>query len=282
MKRHAAKLIELIERNPNEIAKQWSRSVKKNARTPSFHDIPESDLIPIAIDFYSRFGELFSSQNPFETCQKVFGKYAEDRYHQGIPLEETIYAMILMKRHIWLYAEFQALFTSALEQQQATESLNRTILMFDYAIYVIAEKYQFLMQGEVDNKIGAISKMFQKGDAKKYQYATIAVLVIAAAALTYYSHAVVGTGTLFTHLFYIPIVFASVWFLSRGIIVSVLLAVLLLVSHFIFLQQASIVDDLIRAIMFVSVGMVVAKLTTIWSKRVQLNLLPCVKKETAG
>ena len=64
--------------------------------------------------------------------------------------------MVLMRRHIWLYAEFQAIFVSAVEHQQAAESLNRTILMFDYAIYVITEKYQFLIQSGIRKKVGGM------------------------------------------------------------------------------------------------------------------------------
>ena len=32
-----------------------------------------------------------------------------------IPLEEAIYALIMMRRHLWLYADFQALFLTALD-----------------------------------------------------------------------------------------------------------------------------------------------------------------------
>ncbi len=260
MTKYATKLIDLIERSPNEIAKQWCRDVKKNARTPSFHNLPDSDLIPIATEFYSHFRELFFADDPFETAKKIFGKYAEDRYNQGMPVEETIYSLVLMKRHIWLYAEFQALFCTAVEQQQAAESLNRTILMFDYAIYVITEKYQSLIRGEVEKKLGAMKSMIHD-KPETYQYVTVAVLTAAAGLLTYVSHAVIGTGILFTHLFYIPVVLAGIWFRSNGIFVAVLLALMLLGSHLVFLRPMPLLDNVIRALMFIFVGTVVAKLT---------------------
>lgn len=269
IKKHGTKLIELIERSPNEIARQWCRDVKKNARTPSFHSIPDEELIPIAIEFYSRFRDLFTSDDPFATCERIFGKYAEDRYNQGIPIQETIYALILMKRHIWLYAEFQALFTSALEQHQATESLNRTILMFDYAIYVITEKYQALIDSEMDKKIGFVRSILQK-PAQTYQYLTVAGVLIAAGLLTYIYYAVIGTGTLFTHLFYIPIVFASVWFLSGGVIISIILAVLLLLSNVVFFRQVPLVENMIPAVMFILIALVAAKLSKRWMKLAEL------------
>jgi len=260
MRVHATKLIDLIERSPNEIAKQWCRDVKKNVRTPSFHGLSDDDLIPIAIEFYSKFREMFFAEHPIDTARKIFGKYAEDRYHQGIPLQEAIYALVLMRRHIWLYAEFQALFVSAVEQQQAAESLNRTILMFDYAIYVITEKYQALIRSEVEKKLGGMKTIIDR-PVENYQYVVVGALVLAAVVLTYFSHAVMKTGVLFTHLLYVPIVFASVWFRSRGITVAALLAVLVIVSHFIYLTSVPFWEDLLRAGMFMFIAITVARLT---------------------
>jgi hypothetical protein len=89
---------------------------------------------------------MFFHENPFELVLNYFEQYAEDRYREGIPLHEAIYALILMRRHIWLYAEFQAIFITATEHRQAVESLSRTILMFDYAMYIITWKCQALMK----------------------------------------------------------------------------------------------------------------------------------------
>jgi hypothetical protein len=63
-----------------------------------------------------------------------------------------------MRRHIWLYAEFQAVFVTAVEHHQAAESLTRTILMFDYATYVITGRYEELMKREMEERIRLDSK----------------------------------------------------------------------------------------------------------------------------
>ena len=80
------------------------------------------------------------------------------RFAEGLPLHEALYALILMRRHIWLYAEFQAIFITAVEQHQAVESLTRTILMFDYATYVLAERYEELMRREMNERVKAKKK----------------------------------------------------------------------------------------------------------------------------
>jgi hypothetical protein len=47
---------------------------------------------------------------------------------------------------MWLFAEFQAAFTTVLEHQQAIDSVTRTILVMDYAIYKITQHYLALMK----------------------------------------------------------------------------------------------------------------------------------------
>lgn len=67
-------------------------------------------------------------------------------------LHEALYALILMRRHMWLYAEFQSLFNSEVQHRQAMESLSRTILMFDYIMYAVAKKFWKLMRLEAPSK----------------------------------------------------------------------------------------------------------------------------------
>jgi len=156
MKSYATKLIEITERHTETIAKQWYNNIKMNPKTPFYHTMPEDKAIQQAMNFYGRFGKLFLSDTPFEEAHVLFAKFAEDSYRVGIPLPQLIYAITLMRRHMWLFAEFQATFTTAIEHHHATESLNRTILMFDYATYVIVLKYDELLRKEIEEKFKAL------------------------------------------------------------------------------------------------------------------------------
>jgi hypothetical protein len=150
MKSYATKLIEITEKHAEAIARQWYNNIKMNPKTPFYHTLPEDKAIQQALNFYNRFGKLFLSDTPFEEAHVLFAKFAEDSYLARIPLPQIIYAITLMRRHMWLFAEFQATFTTAIEHHHATESLNRTILMFDYATYVIVLKYDELLRKEIE------------------------------------------------------------------------------------------------------------------------------------
>ena len=155
MRSHATKLIEITEKHAEAIAQQWYNNIKMNPKTPHYHTMPEGKAIQQAMNFYSRVGKLFLSDNPFEDAHTLFAKLAEDSYVARIPLPQAIYALTLMRRHLWLFAEFQATFMTAVEHHHAAESLNRTILMFDYATYVLALKYDELLRREVEEKLKA-------------------------------------------------------------------------------------------------------------------------------
>ena len=148
MKAFAAKLVDLTQKNSEAIARQWAKDVKTNEKTYSYHDAPEEKIIRQAKDFYNKFQMMFFNESPYEQAKDIFEKYAEEKYKEGIPLHETLYALILMRRHMWLYAEFQSLFNVEVEHRQAVESLSRTILMFDYIMYVVTRQYWKMLKLE--------------------------------------------------------------------------------------------------------------------------------------
>lgn len=264
MKAYATKLIDFIETKSEEMARQWADDVRKNHRTPSYHSLPEEKVIPQAVFFYTHFRQMFFTKNPFETAKGYFARYAEERYREKIPLQEALYALILMRRHLWLYAEFRTAYETSVDLHQMAEGLNRTILMFDYAMYQITERYQELAGRDVEIKLGALKalRMEDTLSGKKGALKTVlmTVMLLIAGTMTVYYHMVQGTDVIFTHLFYIPIILAAMWWGRKGVLVAVFLGLLILLSHALFLKEVPFTADIIRAVIFVLTGFVVAHL----------------------
>jgi hypothetical protein len=262
MQAYATKLIDLIELKAEGIAAQWAADVMKHSRTPSYSSLQKEEVVEQGIKFYRLFRQVSHSDVPYEAAKTFSLKYAEDCYRKKVPLQEAVYALILMRRNLWLYAEFQGTFVTALEKQQAVEALNWTILMFDYVSYQAIEKYQELVRADVDKKLGSIVTLIKgrpfDGKGSAYKTGLMAILLLGSFILTYYYHASMGREAIFTHLFYIPIILASIWWGRKGILVAILLGILILVSHALFLKGAPFIDDIIRAVMFVVIGSVVS------------------------
>lgn len=261
MQAYAAKLIDLIESKAENIARQWADDVMKHKRTPSFHSLPEEMVIEQGVDFYKLFRRMSMAENPYEEAKTFSWKYAEKFYNKKIPLREAIYALMLLRRNLWLYAEFQGTFITVLEKTQAVESLNRTILLADYVAYQVIEKYEDLIHRAVDERLSVVQTLVRKsclgGEGNVSKYWFMAGLIIAGFILTFYYHSVLQTGIVFTHLFYIPIVLASICWGRKGIWVAFIFGLMLLFSHVIFLKGVPFTEDVIRAAMFVVVGGIV-------------------------
>lgn len=138
----ADKLLDFTHHHAEEIAKQWCKSVRANPRTPSYHSLPEDRCLSQAVSCYKNLRQMYHSEKPYEEAWVHFTQYAEVRHAEGIPLHESIYALIMIRRHIWLSAELDALFISAIDLHQAVECINRVVLLFDYAMYIVTQKYQ--------------------------------------------------------------------------------------------------------------------------------------------
>ncbi|KAB2945127.1 MAG: sensory transduction histidine kinase [Candidatus Methanoperedens nitroreducens] len=91
----------------------------------------------------------------------------------------------------------------------------------------------------------------------KYKFFIISVLLSVASFLTYYFHAVLKTGIIFTHFFYIPIILAALWWKRKGMVVAIFLVEVLFLSDILIKKEAPSYDNIIRSIMFIVISSVV-------------------------
>lgn len=101
-------------------------------------------------------------------------------------------------------------------------------------------------------------KRLEEGELHKI--AVLGSLLFICLLATYYSHFILKIEIIFTHLFYVPIILAGLWWSRKGIMVAVFLALLLLVSHALSPLGTFTWTDVARASMFMVVGTVVALL----------------------
>jgi hypothetical protein len=141
---YADKLLNFTEQHATEIAKQWAKALQSNAKTSSYRKVREFKLVNQGESFYKSLKKLYFEKNAYDMSTVYFAKFAEEQFYENIPLDEAVYALMMLRRQMWLFAEFQVLFTSALDQYQASDSINRTVLLTDYGIIAIINKYRDL------------------------------------------------------------------------------------------------------------------------------------------
>jgi hypothetical protein len=140
----ADRLMDLCQRNAEEIAQLWYKSLSSNSRTPSYQLMSKQGCLDHALSIYRNLGNMYFAEDCYKRVSQVMDihGFAEDSFARGIPLNEVIYALILLRRHIWLYAESQAMYSTSSDMIQAVDSINRVLLVFDYATYNVASKYK--------------------------------------------------------------------------------------------------------------------------------------------
>jgi len=96
---------------------------------------------------------------------------------------------------------------------------------------------------------------------EQQRVAILTALLAVSVFLTYYFHAVLMLGTVFSHFFYIPIILTALWWEKRSILVAVFLGGLVVVSSLFYRPDLLTLNDYGRALMFVVIAFVVATLS---------------------
>jgi len=95
---------------------------------------------------------------------------------------------------------------------------------------------------------------------KRVRTAVLVVLVLLCLAATVYLDFVLRTEVVYSHLFYLPVALAGLWWGRRGVWLAVSLGVLLVVSCLVSGVDAPMLGCLLRAVILVAVGLTVGTL----------------------
>jgi len=86
------------------------------------------------------------------------------------------------------------------------------------------------------------------------------ILLVICFISTWYFHFILKIEIVFTHLFYMPVIISAFLWSGKVMAVPVFLALMLLISHAKSPLETPSMSDIIRACMFVIVGIVIAVL----------------------
>jgi len=135
-------LVELIEKNADQLAREWLQDVKKNVHTLFYHTFDEDLLYERAFHIYKNLGHWLSYLTPKQETIAFYKKYGRERYQEGFPLSQLIYSFILFRRHLWLYILHVGFIDNAYELHRALELNNRVVLFFDRIMHSITLGYE--------------------------------------------------------------------------------------------------------------------------------------------
>ncbi len=144
----ASRLINTIEKNAEIIAESWADDVTTLPYTRSYWNVPRDELIERALSVCRRMGYFLSKRLPKEKLASFYRRLAQTRRAQGYQVEEVVMALLLLKRHVWLFVLREGLLDTSIALSQALVLNNRVVLYFDRAIYYVTQAYYELDEKE--------------------------------------------------------------------------------------------------------------------------------------
>ena len=137
----AANLIRLVETHADELAQAVIADVRTNPCTPSFTRVAEADLRHRVHDLYRHLGDWIGDKTETH-IERQYVAVGQRRFHEGIPLAEVVYALVLFKDHLRHFISSRGLVASIVELYSEEQLYQLTWSFFDRALYFTVKGYE--------------------------------------------------------------------------------------------------------------------------------------------
>ncbi len=137
------KMALMIKDNADELTKRLCRDLLSREETKSYRSLDQNIVYERVYEVYNKLDSwLQSEKGKTAEIKRYFTELGKRRYHEGIPLNEEIMTLMLVKRHLWLFVLEKHYFDSSFELQQALQFNNRVVLFFDRITYHVTNGYE--------------------------------------------------------------------------------------------------------------------------------------------
>ena len=137
----AYKLVRLIETHSEALVAGLLAKVQTSELTRSYQNVPPEDLKARVGDIYSHLGEWLLGKSSFDIEQR-YEEIGAQRVHQGVPVSELIWVIILTKENLWEFLQKESVPERPIEAFGELEMLQLLDQFFDRAIYYASVGYE--------------------------------------------------------------------------------------------------------------------------------------------
>ncbi|MFY9911821.1 MAG: hypothetical protein WCF22_23065 [Candidatus Sulfotelmatobacter sp.] len=139
------RFVRLIEDHSDALAASLLHKVQKSSRTEHYSKVPDEDLKQRVAEIYRHLGEWLLHKNEADIEQR-YTEIGARRAHQGVPLSELIWAIVLTKHNLWEFILDEAYPERPLEILGRQELLQLLDQFFDRAIHSAAVGYEWAVE----------------------------------------------------------------------------------------------------------------------------------------
>jgi hypothetical protein len=136
------RLVDLIERNADELTTSYVEDIRRDPRMPSYQGFDQKEIYRRAFRVYSQLGKWVSNETTKDEVKSYWTALGRQRRREGFPFSEIVLSLCHIRRLLWLKIQAAGLLDTALDLYQAMDLQHRVLLFFDRAIYNAAVGYE--------------------------------------------------------------------------------------------------------------------------------------------
>jgi len=137
----SARLVRIIEDHAEQLTRSLIDDLMSNSRTRHYHHLTPEELHHRIYDVYRNLGRWLNdeTESAIESSCTQLGK---KRFVEGIPVDEIVYSLGLIKNHLLDYVQFSGLADSAVELHGDRELQRLVGRFFDKAVYYTVKGFE--------------------------------------------------------------------------------------------------------------------------------------------
>jgi hypothetical protein len=136
------RLVDLIERNADELTTSYVADIRRDPRMPSYQGFDQKEIYKRAYRVYSQLGKWVSQEATKEEVRSYWRALGRQRRREGFPFSEIVLSLCHIRRILWSKIQAAGLLDTALDLYQAMDLQHRVLVFFDRAIYYAAAGYE--------------------------------------------------------------------------------------------------------------------------------------------
>ena len=135
------RFVKLIEENHQEITERFLNDLLRNPDTAAYGRLDRSSVYESSDRLYRDLSLWIARDFPKEKIRDRYTKVGRERRDQGIPYVQVQKALVLQKRHLWLFV-MDKLYNDLTSYKEAVDLNNRVVLYFDRATNFMLQGYE--------------------------------------------------------------------------------------------------------------------------------------------
>ena len=137
----AYRLVRLIENHSERLSETLLARLKDCEKCSAFRKVPADEFRQRVYEIYQHLGEWLLGKKEEDIATR-YAQIGARRAAQGVPLSQLIYAIVLVREHLWEYLKHEAAVEKPVEVFGELEMLQLLEQFFDKALYWAAIGYE--------------------------------------------------------------------------------------------------------------------------------------------